>query len=68
MLDIDPIVQAIFSVKNELSRPSIVFRPTLTKERGGWAAALGGVIGVGDTPDQAMRAFDASWRKPGGGR
>ncbi len=50
----------------ELTRPCVVFRPTLTRDGDKWCALFGddlqdGVAGFGDTPKAAMLAFDAAW-------
>lgn len=50
----------------EQSRPSVLFRPTLSQDGNKWRALYGdnittGVTGVGDTPDDAMRNFDERW-------
>jgi hypothetical protein len=50
----------------EYQRPSVVFKPTLSKDGNMWCAMLGenlqeGVVGFGDTPADAMYAFDAAW-------
>jgi hypothetical protein len=50
----------------EHSRPSVLFRPSLTKDGNMWCALYGediqiGVAGFGDTPDAAMREFDKAW-------
>ena len=53
----------------EPQRPSAVFRPRLYPDGDQWCALYGddlqsGVAGFGDTPDQAMRDFDAAWATP----
>ena len=50
----------------EYQRPSVVFRPTLSKDGNMWCALLGdnlqeGVAGFGETPAKAMYAFDTAW-------
>ena len=52
--------------RQELLRPSVVFRPKISKDGDQWIALYGenlqdGVAGCGDTPDQAMHAFDLAW-------
>lgn len=49
-------------------RPSVLFRPEIAKDGNAWIALLGdnlqvGVVGVGDTPEEAMLDFDKSWYK-----
>lgn len=60
--------QAIQQITDEHTRPSVLFRPTLTLDGNYWVALLGanlqeGVVGTGRSPDEAMRDFDASWTK-----
>jgi len=55
----------------EYQRPSVVFRPHLSKDGNMWCALLGdnlqeGVAGFGDTPAKAMYAFDVAWGKENG--
>ena len=48
----------------ESMRPSVLFRPALTRTKAGWLVRYGGSKGcsaVGDTPDAAMRNFDHVW-------
>jgi hypothetical protein len=48
-------------------RPSVLFRPTLrgpypyAGPGNAWIVEYGGVQALGDSPDDAMRAFDAMW-------
>lgn len=53
----------------EMQRPSVLFRPILSKDGDSWCALYGnnlqeGFAAFGETPDKAMRAFDAAWCKP----
>lgn len=53
----------------EQQRPSVVFKPTLTRDGNMWCALFGdnlqeGVAGFGDTPARAMWAFDTAWITP----
>jgi len=62
------IKQEFVNSAYEMARPSILFKPTLTKDGNQWCALYGkdlmeGVAGFGDTPDEAMREFDKSWGK-----
>lgn len=62
------IKQEFVNAALELQRPSILFKPTLTKDGNAWIALFGdnlqeGVVGCGDTPGQAMRDFDNNWHK-----
>ena len=50
----------------ERQRPSILFPPTLARDGDMWCALFGdnlqeGVAGFGDTPANAMWAFDRAW-------
>lgn len=53
-------------ITNEFTRPSVIFKPTITQDGNAWIALLGddlavGVVGCGDSPEAAMRDFDKSW-------
>lgn len=54
-------------VIQELSRPCVIHKPSLSKDGDKWLAILGdlptGVVGVGDTPAKAMWDFDRAWHK-----
>lgn len=55
----------------EQTRPSVVFKPTLSKDGNMWCALFGenlvdGVTGFGETPAKAMWAFDIAWLRPSG--
>ena len=51
----------------EMIRPSVLFRPILTKDGNAWLAMYGdlptGCVGCGDTPQLAMEDFDRNFRK-----
>lgn len=52
----------------EQTRPSVLYRPTLSLDGNKWCALLGddlqvGLAAFGDSPAEAMRAFDAAWFK-----
>lgn len=51
----------------EMSRPSVLFRPMLTKDGNVWLAIYGnlpiGCVGCGETPQLAMEDFDRNWKK-----
>ena len=52
-------------------RPSILFAPTLSRDGDMWCALFGenlqeGVAGFGDTPANAMWAFDSAWTTQNG--
>lgn len=49
------------------SRPSVLFKPAIYLDGDKWCALYGddlqaGVSGFGDSPEDAMRDFDAAWR------
>lgn len=49
-------------------RPCVLWKPRLFIDGNQWCALFGeniqeGVVGFGDSPDEAMWAFDAAWRK-----
>ena len=53
----------------EYCRPSVVFKPKLSKDGDQWCALFGdnlqeGVCGFGKTPAEAMYQFDIAWRQP----
>lgn len=50
----------------DFTRPSVLWRPALLIDGKHWCALYGanlqdGVAGFGDSPDEAMRAFDKAW-------
>lgn len=52
----------------ELSRPSVLFRPSIYIDGDQWCALYGsdlqsGVAGFGDSPEEAMWRFDQEWSK-----
>lgn len=56
-------------VREELIRPSVLFRPSVQKDGNQWIALYGenlqeGVAGCGDTPALAMEDFDKNWKRP----
>lgn len=60
-------VRDIFAhIHRELTRPSVLYRPNLTHDGKQWRVLYGenlhdGITGFGDTPEEAMRAFDQAW-------
>ena len=49
-------------------RPCVLWKPRLFIDGNQWCVLFGeniqeGVVGFGDSPDEAMWAFDAAWRK-----
>lgn len=62
------VQQEVYRVSEEMTRPSVMFRPMLTADGSMWCALYGanlhsGVAGFGKTPDEAMRSFDDAWLK-----
>lgn len=60
------IQQEFTASAQEMQRPSVLFKPTIMQDGNAFIALLGedlatGIVGCGDTPDQAMRDFDAVW-------
>lgn len=60
------IVEMAACIRYELTRPSLLWKPTLSIDGDKWCALFGenlqeGVSGFGDTPDEAMTAFDKAW-------
>jgi len=52
----------------DFTRPSVLFRPSLSIDGNKWCALYGrnlqdGVAGFGDSPEAAMRDFDTVWQK-----
>lgn len=52
----------------EHRRPSVLYRPRLSRDGNQWCALYGddlmqGVAGFGPTPEAAMRDFDQAWAK-----
>lgn len=52
----------------EMQRPSAIYRPSLAPDGNKWCALYGsnlmeGVAGFGDTPAEAMAAFDKAWNE-----
>jgi hypothetical protein len=62
------LIEQIYSAGNEMVRPSAIYRPRLLLDGTKWCALYGdnlmdGVAGFGDTPAEAMAAFDLAWTK-----
>lgn len=60
---------AVFNAVSLYERPSAIYRPALSIDGNQWCALYGanlqdGVAGFGDSPAQAMWAFDAAWSAP----
>ncbi len=63
------MLQQDFSIAaQEMARPSVLFKPTLSADGDMWCALLGenlqeGVAGFGETPCEAMLNFDQAFYK-----
>jgi hypothetical protein len=60
--------QEIYCVSASMQRPSVLYRPTILVDGSKWCALYGdnvqdGVAGFGDTPAEAMTAFDKNWNE-----
>src|SRR3989304_5927618 len=58
---------AVSDIRDEMSRPSVLFRPTLEKDKDRYkmyygVPELGGCVGFGETPEAASRDFGKNWR------
>lgn len=58
--------QEIAAVSMSMQRPSVLYRPQIFPEGNQWCALYGtniqeGVAGFGDSPADAMDAFDVAW-------
>lgn len=65
---VDAVKQEYLNAAYEQQRPSVLFRPEITVDGTSWCALLGadlqvGVAGFGDTPAEAMAAFDQAFWK-----
>lgn len=54
----------------EQTRPSVLHRPQLSADGNAWIALYGenlqtGVVGIGNSPEEAMRNFDVAWHQKG---
>lgn len=63
------IHEAVCVVRDEQLRPSVLYRPRISRDGSVWYALYGenlqeGVVGFGDSPASAMLAFDAAWIRP----
>jgi len=63
------VVENINFALSYSSLPSVLYRPTLSRDGNQWCALYGeniqeGVCGFGDSPELAMQDFDRAWRKP----
>ena len=63
------VTQTATDINAAYTRPSAVFRPSLSIDGNQYCALFGtdlqsGVAGFGDTPEAAMADFDKNWRAP----
>jgi len=64
---VNVLANGFYALGDALQRPSVVWRPRLYRDGDQWCALYGenlqdGCAGFGDTPEEAMAAFDAEWR------
>lgn len=57
------VQQEISNACAEMQRPAVLFRPTLEREDDHYIATYGAVVGMGDTPAEAMANFDNRWKE-----
>ena len=55
------LTDAIQAILVEHMRPSVLYRPSLMLILGQWVASFEECEARGDSPDEAMRAFDREW-------
>jgi hypothetical protein len=58
--------QLAHAIAEHATAPSVLYRPELTLDGNKWCALYGpnlqeGVAGFGDSPDEAMCAFNRAW-------
>ena len=58
--------EAIRAAASEYERPSVLYRPRIYVDGDKWCALYGenlqdGVVGLGDSPAEAMFDFDTTW-------
>ena len=62
------VAKRIENFVSNLDRPSVIFRPKLSMDGNKWIALYGdnlqtSVVGVGESPGEAMFHFDIAWDK-----
>lgn len=61
------VAEIINQLRAITDRPSVLHKPTIVKDGNAWLAILGdlstGVVGCGNTPNEAMLDFDKEWYK-----
>lgn len=60
--------QEVYAVSREMQRPAVLYRPAISIDGNKWCALYGdnlqdGVAGFGDSPADAMCAFDQAWNE-----
>ena len=65
---VNQVQNVVSSVEFELVRPSVISRPKLSMDGAEWCALYGdnlqdGCAGFGQSPCEAMAAFDKAWRE-----
>jgi len=60
------VKQEFLNAAFEMQRPSVIFKPKISRDGDQWCVLLGddlqiGVAGFGSTPDEAVRNFDKQW-------
>ena len=61
--EIEMLKQESENVAYEMQRPSVLFRPTITKYGNAYMATYGDIKGIGDSANEAMRNFDEAWEE-----
>lgn len=59
---VQEVSAACITIATELTRPSVLYRPSLRRIPIGWQAKFGGVMVTGMSPAAAMELFDKAWR------
>lgn len=64
----ESVANRIEILVSNIDRPSVIFKPTLSRDGNKWIALFGddlqvGVVGIGESPGEAMFHFDCEWEK-----
>lgn len=57
------VVSAVLT--KHIGKPSVLYKPVLTKTATAWKVCYGDYIAYGNTPDVAMSNFDSQWTRRG---
>lgn len=57
----DSLTKGAIQLRLEMTRPSVLFRPVLSKTATAWKAVYGEFQVFGTTPAMTMSNFDAQW-------